>query len=71
MKMQKFCRTGLIGMVVGSFGFASAAQAEKWDMPMAYSASNFHSQVGAEFAKCVTTGTSGEISGRHESIIFG
>jgi len=39
-----------------------AAQAgEKWDMPMAYSASNFHSAVGAEFASCVTTGTGGDI----------
>ncbi|WP_171239528.1 TRAP transporter substrate-binding protein [Ruegeria sp. HKCCA5491] len=37
------------------------AVAEKWDMPMAYSASNFHSATGAEFAKCVTTGTGGEI----------
>ena len=35
--------------------------AEKWDMPMAYSASNFHSVTGAEFAECVTTGTQGEI----------
>ena len=38
-----------------------AVAGEKWDMPMAYSASNFHSAVGAEFAKCVTTGTGGEI----------
>lgn len=37
------------------------ANAEKWDMPMAYSATNFHSAVGAEFAKCVTTGTGGKI----------
>lgn len=34
---------------------------EKWDMPMAYSATNFHSATGAEFAKCVTTGTGGDI----------
>lgn len=40
---------------------AGAALAEKWDMPMAYSASNFHSVTGAEFAKCVTTGTGGEL----------
>ena len=40
---------------------ASAASAEKWDMPMAYSATNFHSATGAEFARCVTTGTGGEI----------
>jgi len=39
----------------------SVAMAEKWDMPMAYSATNFHSAVGAEFAKCVTTGTAGAI----------
>jgi TRAP-type C4-dicarboxylate transport system substrate-binding protein len=43
-------------------GMASAVQAaEKWDMPMAYSATNFHSATGAEFAKCITTGTGGEI----------
>jgi TRAP-type C4-dicarboxylate transport system substrate-binding protein len=40
---------------------ATQAAAETWDMPMAYSASNFHSATGAEFAKCVTTGTGGEI----------
>ena len=38
---------------------ATGAAAEKWDMPMAYSASNFHSATGAEFANCVTTGTGG------------
>ncbi len=40
---------------------AATAQADKWDMPMAYSATNFHSATGAEFAKCVTVGTGGEI----------
>jgi TRAP-type C4-dicarboxylate transport system substrate-binding protein len=34
---------------------------EKWDMPMAYAGSNFHSVTGAEFAQCVTTGTGGGI----------
>ncbi len=48
------------GAIVVTAG-VGAAQAEKWDMPMAYSATNFHSAVGAEFAKCVTTGTGGEI----------
>jgi len=38
-----------------------AAAQEKWDLPMAYSGSNFHSVTGAEFAQCVTTGTGGEI----------
>lgn len=40
---------------------AGTAQAEKWDMPMAYSATNFHSATGAEFAKCITIGTGGSI----------
>ena len=40
---------------------ATPVMAEKWDMPMAYSGSNFHSVTGAEFAQCVTTGTGGEI----------
>jgi TRAP-type C4-dicarboxylate transport system substrate-binding protein len=39
----------------------TAAAAEKWDMPMAYSATNFHSEVGANFAACVTEGTGGDI----------
>ena len=39
----------------------AGSHSEKWDMPMAYSATNFHSAVGAEFAKCVTTGTGGAI----------
>ena len=40
---------------------ATPALAETWDMPMAYSGSNFHSVTGAEFGKCVTTGTGGAI----------
>ena len=40
---------------------ATAALAEKWDMPLAYSATNFHSATAAEFAKCITTGTGGAI----------
>ncbi|WP_193183171.1 TRAP transporter substrate-binding protein [Nisaea sediminum] len=51
--------------VIAAAAFAvtgvAAAKAEKWDMPMAYSGSNFHSVTGAEFAKCVTTGTGGAI----------
>ena len=40
---------------------AAPALADTWDMPMAYSGSNFHSVTGAEFANCVTTGTGGDI----------
>ncbi len=43
------------------FASGTVAMAEKWDMPMAYSGSNFHSVTGAEFAKCVTTGTGGDV----------
>ena len=38
-----------------------AVAGEKWDMPMAYSATNFHSENGATFAQCVTEGTGGDI----------
>lgn len=40
---------------------ATAALAEKWDMPMAYAASNYHSENGANFAKCVTDATGGNL----------
>ncbi len=35
--------------------------AQKWDMPMAYSATNFHSENGVKFADCVRTATEGGI----------
>ena len=53
--------TNLLAATALTAATALPAAAEKWDMPMAYSASNFHSATGAEFAKCVTTGTGGEI----------
>jgi TRAP-type C4-dicarboxylate transport system substrate-binding protein len=53
--------TNLMAATALTAAAAAPAMAEKWDMPMAYSASNFHSATGAEFAKCVTTGTGGEI----------
>ena len=52
---------GLATAVAMSASLAVPAWAEKWDMPMAYAASNFHSDTGAQFAQCVTTGTGGEI----------
>ena len=57
MKLLK--RSVILGAM--SMAMAMPAIAEKWDMPMAYSGSNFHSVTGAEFAKCVTTGTGGDI----------
>jgi len=40
---------------------AAPAQAEKWDMPMAYAASNFHSEMGVVFADRVRDYTDGAI----------
>ena len=35
--------------------------AEKWDMPMAYSDGNFHTQNGKDFAEAVTLATGGKL----------
>lgn len=51
----------LLGATTFGVLAAAAAQAEKWDMPMAYSATNFHSEVGANFAACVTGGSGGAL----------
>ena len=40
---------------------AAPAFAETWDMPLAYSATNFHSENAAKFGECVTSGTGGAI----------
>ena len=42
-------------------GAAGAASAETWDMPLAYAATNFHSEVAANFATCVTEATGGDL----------
>ncbi|MEO1308769.1 MAG: C4-dicarboxylate ABC transporter substrate-binding protein, partial [Pseudomonadota bacterium] len=52
--------TGLL-MTATALAVAAPAVAEKWDMPLAYSATNFHSENAAKFAECVTAGTSGAI----------
>ena len=57
MKTLKTLMAATAMTVVG----AGVAMAEKWDMPMAYAATNFHSAIGAEFAKCVTDGTGGAL----------
>lgn len=40
---------------------SAAAHAEKWDMPLAYSATNYHSENAARFANAVTSATAGEL----------
>ena len=44
------------GVLAGSI---SGAAAEKWDMPLAYPATNFHSDNAAQFAACVGKATNG------------
>jgi len=44
---------------LATIGFAGSAMAENWDMPMAYSATNFHSEHGVIFAEKVKEYTNG------------
>ena len=59
--MKAISHVAAAAAAVGMAALAAPGFAEKWDMPMAYSATNFHSAVGAEFGKCVTVGTQGEL----------
>ncbi|MEP3048185.1 MAG: TRAP transporter substrate-binding protein [Roseibium sp.] len=49
--------TAVAALTIG----ASSALAEKWDMPMAYAATNYHSEMGVVFADKVRDYTKGEI----------
>ncbi|PWV98911.1 TRAP-type C4-dicarboxylate transport system substrate-binding protein [Hoeflea marina] len=53
--------TRLLAGTLLATSFATAALAEKWDMPMAYPATNYHSENAAAFAKCVTDATGGKL----------
>jgi TRAP-type C4-dicarboxylate transport system substrate-binding protein len=52
----------LLGLAAGLALAAGAAQAENWDMPMAYADSNYHTDVGKAFGRCVGTATGGDIT---------
>ncbi|MEM7545321.1 MAG: TRAP transporter substrate-binding protein [Pseudomonadota bacterium] len=55
--------TSLIGAAVGALIAATgAAQAENWDMPMAYADSNYHSENGKLFAEAVGVCTGGDLT---------
>ena len=56
MKYTAICAASVLAL-----GVATAAQAESWDMPMAYAATNFHSEHGVIFADKVREATNGEI----------
>lgn len=47
-------------LAVGAGAFAAQA-AEKWDMPLAYAASNYHSENATRFAAAVTEATGGKL----------
>ena len=50
-----------IALFFSLFALMNVQAGEKWDMPMAYSATNFHSQNGVLFADAVRVATGGEI----------
>ncbi|RDE19174.1 C4-dicarboxylate ABC transporter substrate-binding protein [Motiliproteus coralliicola] len=56
---RKLC-TGLAAVALTAAGTLAMA-AEKWDMPMAYTDSNFHTQNGKSFAEAVTLATGGKL----------
>lgn len=58
---MKLLKKMLLGTVAATFAVGTTSAAEKWDMPMAYSASNFHSELGVVFADKVREYTKGEL----------
>ena len=61
--MKSFAKS-LAGIAAAAaLGIASGAAlaAEKWDMPLAYPASNYHSETAAKFAEEVTKASGGEL----------
>ena len=48
-------------LAISFFSIVNSNAVEKWDMPMAYSATNYHSQNGVMFADAVRMATGGEI----------
>jgi len=48
-------------LAISFFAAVNSNAGEKWDMPMAYSATNFHSMNGVLFADAVRVATGGEV----------
>ena len=55
------CKPALIAVATALSLNASAVLAEKWDMPMAYAATNYHSEHGVMFADKVKEYTNGDL----------
>ena len=58
MKRKIFGAATAFGLIAAASGGLAA---EKWDMPLAYAATNYHSQNAANFAAAITAATGGEI----------
>ncbi|AVO37439.1 TRAP transporter substrate-binding protein [Pukyongiella litopenaei] len=63
-------KTGMIAATFAAFA-CGAASAEKWDMALAYAATNYHSEIAAEFAAEVTANTDLEIVTHPGGSLFG
>ena len=51
-----------IGIIITSLLISAAANAETWNMALAYGASNFHSANATEFAEAVTKKSGGKLT---------
>tara|TARA_B100000767_G_scaffold144813_1_gene136604 strand:+ start:149 stop:1126 length:978 start_codon:yes stop_codon:yes gene_type:complete len=58
---MKFITLALMSTIAATLLVSSPSQAEKWDMPMAYAATNFHSEMGVVFADKVKDYTEGAL----------
>ena len=61
MKRTTTLMTGVATAALTVTTALPAFAAEKWDMPMAYAASNYHSEMGVVFADKVRDYTGGDI----------
>jgi TRAP-type C4-dicarboxylate transport system substrate-binding protein len=61
---------GRITLAVLAASAAGTAQAQKWDMALAYSATNYHSEIAAQFAEEVTANSELEIVTHPSGALF-
>ncbi len=61
--MRSFAKSlgGIASAVALAMSAGTASAAEKWDMPLAYPASNYHSETAAAFAEEVTKASGGAL----------
>ncbi len=61
--MTIFAKTSTLAGAILALGLTAGITfaGEKWDMPLAYSATNYHSENAAAFAKAVTERTNGDL----------